>query len=196
MRLLLGWGALSVVLALALEGLARDGAEAFLAEGALLENAQLVLLAGSGLLLAQAARARSSASLGLLAVLPWMALVRELDGWFDQAWHGAWKLPFAALLLPWALAAWRMRSRVSAELGARLQERASGLILAGAWTVLIASRLLGQQRIWSSALGEQYLRVVPRGVEELCELVGYLLLALGALDFAFGRSVGQRAWAP
>lgn len=78
-----------------------------------------------------------------------------------------------------------MRESIRALVGSR----AIGLCAAALFVVLIESRILGRQDVWSSALGASYVRVVPRLVEELSELAGYGLLLMGCAELNFASGI-------
>lgn len=120
----------------------------------------------------------------VLAVLSLVASVRELDRILDEyVFDGAWQVLVSVLVLYISFYAWVHRRAITHQLLRISSYPPTGLLVSGFITVMVFSRLLGQQLFWRAALQENYLRLVGRIVEESCELFGYLLLLFGCLEF-------------
>lgn len=179
------------------EAVERLGPSVLLGEGGLLEILQLLLLGVATLASFCGARweGRGSA-LQLLGALLLLAFVRELDGPLDAVWHGFWKVPAAVLAVISFRRLWPRRSALVRSLRRHASAPHAGLFL-GAFAVLfLHSRLLGQQALWRSVLGENFIAAVPRLVEETSELAGYGLMVLGGLQaHGWVRAAGARCQA-
>ncbi len=165
------------------EALRRVGPATLLGEGGPIELGQLLLLGLAALTFGRAARVEGQGSVFvLLAGMIGVAMIRELDGPLDRVWHGAWKVPAGALglvILAWSLANW-CELRKSARWFAT--SPAFGLMIAAGAVVLLQSRLLGRQSSWRGALESDFVRDIPRLVEETSELAGYGLVLWAAIE--------------
>ncbi|NKE70253.1 hypothetical protein [Candidatus Manganitrophus noduliformans] len=119
----------------------------------------------------------------LLALLPLASAVREMDANLDRyVFDGAWQIMVAMAAFYAFFFIRRHRRSVAAQLQPVLASGPFGFLFAGFLTVMVFSRLIGQQLFWRAALQEQYLRLVGRIVEESSELFGYLLLLFGCIE--------------
>jgi hypothetical protein len=53
---------------------------------------------------------------------------------------------------------------------------------------MVFARLFGQKVLWKTMMGENYVRLTVRAIEESCELVGYLLILIGAIECLFAKN--------
>jgi hypothetical protein len=159
-------------------------------EGGLVENAQLVCAALSGLLFLAASRRPSPWSRALL--LTAMALLamstRELDAYFDRFFHGAWAVfavPFGLVSLYQCV----FRSReVVCSLASLWRAPAGRMLELSTVFLLVFSRLIGTKRIWVYLCEDEFLsRAAKNLVEEGTELFGYALLLLCAVEVRVAR---------
>ena len=67
------------------------------------------------------------------------------------------------------------------------------LWFAGAVIVFSFVRLVGQEALWMSLLGDDFQPVVKLAVEEFFELLGYLLWLIGTIEYAYqARAIAYR----
>lgn len=116
-----------------------------------------------------------------------VALIRELDVYFDQIYHGAW-FPFALVVLLLALyMVYRQRNQIFENLEDFFSTPAFGTFIAGFLGVFVFSRLFGTKKLWMALFEVQSLepmqRWVKNAVEEGSELFGYTLLFIAAIEF-------------
>lgn len=116
-----------------------------------------------------------------------VALIRELDVYFDQIYHGAW-FPFALVVLLLALyMVYRQRNQIFENLEDFFFTPAFGTFIAGFLGVFVFSRLFGTKKLWMALFEVQSLepmqRWVKNAVEEGSELFGYTLLFIAAIEF-------------
>ncbi|MDE5417493.1 hypothetical protein L3049_05680 [Labilibaculum sp. DW002] len=116
-----------------------------------------------------------------------VALIRELDVYFDQLYHGAW-FPFAMLVLAIAVfLAYRQKKQIWENLEEFFTTPAFGTFIAGFLSVFVFSRLFGTKKVWRALFDVEKLEPVQRwvknAVEEGSELFGYTLLFIAAVEF-------------
>ncbi len=160
--------------------------ELFFAENGIMEWFQLAFLISSAALLKLASIQMQELRQGfhMLALLPITASVRELDHILDvYVFDGAWQILVSTLILYSFTFAWRNYQALRQQILYIFSFPQTGLLVSGFITVMVFSRLLGQQLFWQSVLQDDYLRLVGRVVEEGCELFGYLLLLFGCIEF-------------
>ena len=123
----------------------------------------------------------------LFALLPLAASVREMDINFDlYLFDGAWQLTVIILALYAFYLGWYHWQELNMQIPYVLVSRPLGIIFSGFLTVMVFSRLMGQQVFWEGVLEDDYVRTVGRVVEESGELLGYLLLLFGCVELLFG----------
>ena len=116
-----------------------------------------------------------------------VALIRELDVYFDQIYHGAW-LPFAlAVMLISVFLVYRQKKQIWENLEEFFTTPAFGTFIAGFLSVFVFSRLFGTKNVWRALFDVDKLEPVQRwvknAVEEGSELFGYTLLFIAAVEF-------------
>ncbi|PKQ63145.1 hypothetical protein BZG02_10305 [Labilibaculum filiforme] len=116
-----------------------------------------------------------------------VALIRELDVYFDQIYHGAW-FPFAmVVLLVSVFLVYRQKKQIWENLEEFFSTPAFGVFTAGFLCVFVFSRLFGTKNVWRALFDVETLEPVQRwvknAVEEGCELFGYTLLFIAAVEF-------------
>ena len=113
-----------------------------------------------------------------------IAVIREFDFALDRyVFDGAWQILAFSVLARTLYRAWRHRLFFKEEVGRFVGRASFGVMASGFFTVFIFSRLLGQQILWQAIMGEGYMRVVKRAVEEGTELLGYVLICVGTMEY-------------
>jgi hypothetical protein len=70
---------------------------------------------------------------------------------------------------------------------------AVAMIFTGAVISFAFVRLVGQEQLWMSILGDNYQHVVKVAVEEFIELIGYMLWLIGAIEYTYqARAIAYR----
>jgi len=119
----------------------------------------------------------------LFSLLPLVAAVRELDDVLDRyVFDNSWKVIVGLLLLYTGYITWRNFAGIKAEFRAFMETRAFGFLWCGFLVVFVFSRLFGQKVLWKALMGEHYIRLVARTVEEGAELLGYWLILAGTIE--------------
>ena len=162
------------------------------AEGSMAEWLQVALTVSTvGVLLDGARRARQNHWLLMTAsALAAIAAVRELDYLFD-AWIPVlgWQLP-AVVMFGAAVCcgqkAWERRT------GQMLMNTAAVVLLWAGWLiVVIFAQIAGQADVWREVMGEMYTRSAKRTFEEVIEVLGYMLIFVGAIELSITAVMQQ-----
>lgn len=153
----------------------------------------LLLLASAGLLQAASVRGKLRRELlHVLALLLLAAAARELDWYLDELFDGAWQAAVFIIAVYGSALAWRARYSLAPQARHLVPAPAVGVLFAGFITVMVFSRLVGQQVFWRAVLREDYVRLAGRVAEESSELFGYALLFFGCVELVFALRHGGR----
>ena len=157
-----------------------------LSEGSFVEFGQEVLLLTTTVLFGTLAIKTRQGGLWLVAGFFGCLFIRELDAYFDEIVHGAWKYFALAVMVLSIFKAWRLGiENTIATLAAFMKSRSFIFIFIGLLIVLAYSRLFGMGELWRVIMGDNYIRLVKNVVEEGSELWGYALVTWGALNYLF-----------
>lgn len=165
--------------------------EAITSEDGAIEKAHVLLALAAGALLMLAARRRQDIPtiLRLLSLAALFAVIRELDGFFDELWFkGAYKYLNAPIVLAALFIALRHRLDLMAEVKNTGMPVSLVLMFFGFFLVVGYSQVIGQKEFWQAAMGQDYSRLVKNTVEESSELVGFLMMFFGAFEAAVFES--------
>lgn len=144
-----------------------------------IEVGQETLLFAALLLMGFAAKkdARYAGGIWLIAAFLTALFIRELDAWFDDLFHGAWKYILVAYLV-WA--SWKIRrsgfATVIPGIAHFIRSPAFPMMLVGVVIVLAYSRLYGYKGMWALYAGECSWGAIKTLSEEATELVGYAMM--------------------
>ncbi len=157
-----------------------------LSEGSFVEFGQETLLLITTVIFGAMAMKSRQGGLWLVAGFFCCMFIRELDAYFDEIVHGAWKY-FALVVMVLSLyKAWRLGiENTIATLAAFMKSRSFIFIFIGLLIVLAYSRLFGMGELWHAIMGDNFIRLVKNVVEEGSELWGYALITWGALNYLF-----------
>ena len=175
--------------ALAFEAVVRAAAiypaEVFAKEGGPLEIVQHIAgLAAAAVFFAAArcSEARRSV-LTLLALCALLSVVREADHFFDQSLgRGSYRYFASALGVCAVVVAVSARKRIWAEILSFVGTPAFFFGIFAVFVILIYGQIVGQKELWRAVMGEGYQRGVKDSVEEIQELLGYLMLLYASLE--------------
>ncbi|MEN7973761.1 MAG: hypothetical protein ABFR47_08000 [Verrucomicrobiota bacterium] len=124
-----------------------------------------------------------------------VALIRELDVYFDKIYHGAWLLPVLLVLALTATAIFKRRNQICDNLGELCSSPALGTFVSGFVGVVIFSRLFGTKSLWKALFEADKLdsmqRLVKTVVQEGTELFGYTLLFIASVEFLIYITQGK-----
>lgn len=116
-----------------------------------------------------------------------VALIRELDVYFDQIYHGAWFPVAMLILLVSVFLVFKKKKQIWDNLEEFFSTPAFGTFIAGFLSVFVFSRLFGTKKVWRALFDVEKLEPVQRwvknAVEEGSELFGYTLLFIAAVEF-------------
>lgn len=154
-------------------------------ENAVIEWFEIFLLMVVSLLLYISSKRKPSRSqlCRLLTILPLIAAVREFDAILDSyLFEGSWKLLVLLLCLYLIHFIWQNFAPIKVQVADFVKSNSFGFFCSGFITVMVFSRLIGQQVFWKAIMQQGYIYLVGRYVEELSEIFGYLLLLMGAIE--------------
>ena len=155
-----------------------------LSEGSFVEFGQEVLLLITTVLFGTLAIKTRQGGLWLVAGFFGCLFIRELDAYFDEIVHGAWKYFALGVMFFSLFKAWRLGvENTFGTLAAFMKSRSFIFIFIGLLVVLVFSRLFGMGELWHAIMGDNFIRLVKNVVEEGCELWGYALITWGAINY-------------
>lgn len=112
-----------------------------------------------------------------------IAFIRELDFFFDEyLFDGAWQLLVSIAFCIIFLKLYPLRNKLRANINDFITRPSFGIIVSGFMTVFVFSRLFGWKGVWQAIMEEHYIRVVKNAAEEGTELLGFLLILIGAVE--------------
>lgn len=125
-------------------------------------------------------------------------LIRELDYYFDRfTVINLWQVLITIIAALIIVYTYRNHRRLMIALARIWPSTGLALLFAGAAILFVYVRLVGQEPLWQSILGDDYRRVVLMAVEEFIELVGYLLWLVGIIEYTVqARSSAERSPQP
>jgi len=108
-------------------------------------------------------------------------LIREQDYFLDFIRHGFWLWPALALAFSCLAYACTDLRRTLAGLEHFVRWKYFPFLLIGLVIVLAYSRLFGSRLVWEGLLGPKFSYSMKTGVEESCELLGYMFILASAV---------------
>lgn len=127
-------------------------------------------------------------------------MIREMDGYLDAIYHGAW-LPFALVALAVTLAVvYRHRQNFRESVSRFLSTPAFGYFAAGGIGLMVFSRLFGSKNVWTTLFQVEWLDPLTpmyfakSAAQEGTELFAYCLLFCAAVElYSFVRRQPDQA---
>lgn len=115
-----------------------------------------------------------------------MAYIREFNTFLDtNVADGTWQALAYSLAALTVFLVYRRRKFFWQQLALFIESMPFGIVILGMLVVFIFSRLYGLHIIWQMTLEENYKYVITRASEESIELLGYAIILIGALEYAF-----------
>lgn len=155
-------------------------------ETSMIEHLQLLYLLACIVLFLFAARQHASLkSLSvLLAGMALIALIREMDHFFDQfVFDGAWQTAVLLIAASVGFYVFKYRDGLKTSIVEFSTKASFGYMVSAFFVIFVYSRIIGMKSLWQTVLGEHYLRISKTLVQEGTELFGYTLLAIAATEF-------------
>jgi len=120
-------------------------------------------------------------------------LIRELDYFFDKIQHGFWVYPATLVAASLLYFTYAERSNLLQAWAKYSQTNAYHQISVGLVLVLAFSRVFGSAIIWDSILASHAgaSSIVKNVIQEGLELLGYVLIACGAVDLFLQKPSAQ-----
>ncbi|MEM1439953.1 MAG: hypothetical protein AAF545_13170 [Pseudomonadota bacterium] len=157
-----------------------------------LQIALLAVIAGLSWWAAQLSRMqRVLATLGFAVACA--AIIRELDLFLDRfLFDHAWQLLVAVVGVAAIVSGVRNRRALVAGWTRALREPGLALMVLGISIVTVFANALGNEGLWQSLMGDDYVRVAKVATEELTELAGYWLWLVGQIEFTLSCKMQHR----
>lgn len=170
---------------------------------------EIILFIVAGLFFLTAVLAPRKRSFGLLMTAFFtLALIRELDGFFDGILHGFWKAPCLFATVGFGGLFYRYKENFMHDVLEFIERREFGIFICGFLTVFVFSRLFGSKILWDPLMAGGYVRSVKNMAEEGMELFGYLFFLIAAVEYyvfkinqtdresldSTNQNEAQRAW--
>jgi len=133
--------------------------------------------------------------LTVLAAIFLAMFIRENDGPLDAVFHGFWVIPVVIVLIACLWIVLRNRTSLTTPLLAHAETRSFSYMLAGVVIVTVFSRMFGTGSFWREVMGPDYKAVHKMVPQEGVELLGYVLVAFGAVMYrraGFGDGQGGK----
>lgn len=122
----------------------------------------------------------------VLAQFLLIAAIREMDLIFDRLIPIAgWKLPVIFCLLAAIIIYWNHKELLVSQVSGFVRTRAFALLWCGFIVAIPYAQLVGNGKFLQLLMGDDYVRDYKRVIEELGELLGYLLLMIGSIEAVF-----------
>ncbi len=120
----------------------------------------------------------------LMAALLSCALVRESDSFLDKLYDGLWQIIVALILAGTIYFLAKNKSALKEQVAWLGRHFSLGLMVAGFVIVTGFSRSFGSGRLWLQLIGDMSYREVQDFAQESIELLGYLILLIGLIEFS------------
>ncbi len=120
----------------------------------------------------------------LFVALLTCALVREADSFLDQLVDGLWQAMVTLILVGAVSHLAANRKAMNAQIAWLSGHFSLGLMLSGFVIVTGFARYFGQGALWQKIMGDQYNKSVKNFAEESVELLGYVILTIGVVEFS------------
>ncbi len=165
-------------------------------EGGPVEWLQFFLITATALLFGVAALfvVRERHTFILLALLAAVAAVREQDSFFDRVigW-GGWEMVAFWIIVAAVLLVCKYWRQVLAQVMDLTTDRGIAIMWAGFVVLVPFAQLVGHGEFLKLVMGDDYDRGYKRVIEEIGELMGYLLILIGSLECVIESSGRQKA---
>ncbi len=127
---------------------------------------------------------------GMLSGMALMAFIREFNNYFHTWFKGAWQMFVLIALILTIIYVYHNRQSLVKPFYEYLKLPAFGVTMSGFVSLMVFSRLFGRGRMWRNILevddlGEGPYRWVKNAAEEGTELLGYALILIGTLEYAW-----------
>lgn len=126
---------------------------------------------------------------GMLSGMALMAFIREFNNYFHAWFRGAWQIFVLIALILTIIYVYRHRDTLVKPFYDYLKLPAFGVTMSGFVSLMVFSRLFGRGKMWRNILEVEELggptRWVKNAAEEGTELLGYALILIGTLEYAW-----------
>ena len=120
-------------------------------------------------------------------------LIRELKYFLDSAiGTNFWQVVLAVALALVIVYTYRHQRRFLIAWGRIWPSPGISFLFIGLLIVVVFARLVGHEPLWQSILGDAYLRLAKRAVEEFMQFMGYSIWLIGTIEFTIQAHVIAR----
>jgi hypothetical protein len=119
----------------------------------------------------------------IIALVETAAAIREMDATFDKfiPFLG-WQFPFVVCVIIGVFIFLKNKDKVIPQLNGFVCSRAFSLLWCGFIVTVPFTQLIGHGDFLQSLMGNDYVRDYKRVIEELGELLGYMLILIGSFE--------------
>ncbi len=117
-----------------------------------------------------------------LALIQTIVIIRELDFVFDDLPVIEWQIPAFIVLFVLGVFCFKNKTRLLAQTKDFIGTRGFALLWCGFIIVVPFSQLVGHGHFLKALMGDDFVRDYKRVIEELGELLGYLILLFGSIE--------------
>ena len=112
-----------------------------------------------------------------------LAFCREFYFFCNCVFDGCWKIPAIMVAFSFGYLVYRYKDNFIHDAVEFIKRPEFGIFLCGFLTVFVFSRLFGCRILWESVMADSYMRCIKNMAEESLELLGYLFIAFGAVEY-------------
>ncbi len=124
----------------------------------------------------------------LVVALLACALVRESDSFLDALADGLWQTMATLILVGTVFHLVPQRKTMQTQIAYLGGHFSFGLMLSGFIIIMGFSRVFGRGAMWQQIMGAHYNKSIKNFAEESIELLGYVILAIGVIEFSVAAS--------
>ncbi len=120
----------------------------------------------------------------LIVALLACALVREADSFLDQLVDGLWQVMVTLILVAAVFHLVAQKKAVNEQIAWLGGHFSLGLMLSGFVIATGFARVFGRGALWEGIMGDNYDSTIKNFAEESIELLGYVILTIGVIEFS------------
>lgn len=155
-------------------------------ESGAIEWVQLLVLALSAIILLLSALHKQCDARELFCILSLLAIsavIREFDSRLEQLIPiGGWKLPAICCVIAGFAIYGKRKNELFNQIACFVNTKSFSLLWCGFILAVPFAQLIGHGKFLQSLMGEDYVRNYKRVIEELLELLGYILIFIGSVE--------------
>ena len=153
----------------------------------------LLVISIATLLYSSMARVRDSQELFFIfMLLATIAAIREVDSALNKLKPSQiWEWLVSLCIITGIVVYWRKKDAFTAQIAAFARTHAFSLLWCGFIVAVPFAQLVGREAFLQLLMGDDYIRSYKRVIEELGELMGYLLILIGSIEAVLQQNGGN-----